>query len=240
MPRIVVAFARDEKVQPYIDALHACGVAPTDTWLANPQRLAGLDPDILLDDAAGLLLTGGADLDPALYGESPAPGVPLDEPLADRDRMEWELLAGARERRLPVLAICRGLQVLNVFHGGSLWQDLELQGGYAGHDYATDAGHPPDRQAHVVEPIDDRHPAQRFFAAAGRVVVNSRHHQAVRRPGEGLVTAATAPDGLIEAMAVDDPRWWAWGVQWHPENLIGDAVHRTLFTDFLAAAEDRR
>jgi putative glutamine amidotransferase len=239
VPRIVVAFSRDEKVQPYVDALLACGLPATDTWLANPPRLAGLDPDILLDDAAGLLLTGGADLDPALYGESPAPGVRLDEPLADRDRMEWDLLAGARDRRLPVLAICRGMQLLNVFQGGSLWQDLELQGGYRGHDLSTDAGNPLERPAHVVEPVGDRHPAQRFFAAAGRVVVNSRHHQAVRRLGGGLVTSAVSPDGVVEAVAVDDPSWWARGVQWHPENLTADPVHRALFLDFLAAAESR-
>lgn len=240
MLRIVVAFARDEKAAPYVDALLSCGLAPTETWLANPQRLAGLDPDILLDEAGGLLLTGGADLDPALYGETPAPGVSLDEPLHDRDRMEWDLLTGARERRLPVLAICRGMQLLNVFHGGSLWQDLELQAGYPGHDFSTDAGFAPDRQAHGVEAVADGHPAQRYYARAGRVTVNSRHHQAVRRVGDGLVTAAVAPDGVVEAMAVEDPRWWAWGVQWHPENLVAEPVHRALFTEFLAAAESRR
>jgi putative glutamine amidotransferase len=154
--------------------------------------------------------------------------------------MELALVAGARARRLPVLAICRGLQVLNVTLGGTLWQDLPLEQGISGHDFTKRDGFPLDHPAHPIAPVALDHPIARWLARVDGTPVNSRHHQAVHAPGAGLVAAAHAPDGVVEAMTWEDPAWWVWGVQWHPENLIAAAPQRALFEEFLAAVREVR
>jgi len=234
--RIAVAYLREDRVGPYLAALEACGL--------EPARAARITPALERDDAlarleasSGLLLTGGADLQPALYGEVPDPAAGLDEPVPERDRLEWELLARARDLRLPVFGICRGHQMVNVFLGGALHQDIELATGLGGHVCYADRGFALDHLAHPVLATAAAHPFARALAAWGKPLpVNSRHHQAVRRPGTGMVVTATAPDGLVEATALDDPDWWVRTVQWHPENLVGDPAQRRLFLDFLAAA----
>lgn len=191
-------------------------------------------PDLpaALDAACGLVLCGGADLHPRYYGEEPIAEarVSLQE---GRDEMEWALLAAARQRRLPVWGICRGMQVVNVFLGGSLWQDLALQrsGSLAHH-----VGHPADALLHRVAVT-----AAGRGSGMGEVLgrepawVNSRHHQAVRRPGEGLLAVATSADGLVEAQVLAGGDWWVESVEWHPENLMAMAQQRALAARFLAA-----
>ena len=122
---VLVSAATAAKAAPYVAALTVAGVPGESIRVVTP---AGTAPDVaeLAAGAAGLLLCGGADVDPRRYGEEPLPGDGV-EPVPERDALEWELLAAARDRRLPVWAICRGFQVLNVFFGGSLWQDLPLQ-----------------------------------------------------------------------------------------------------------------
>src|SRR6187455_2221037 len=112
MPNIVVAYIKEDKVAPYIDALAAVGVAESEIFRATPMRLADVDSRELRDWADGLLLTGGADIQPALYGEGRIAEAKLDVPAPDRDQMEWDLLAAAREAKIPVFGICRGHQTL--------------------------------------------------------------------------------------------------------------------------------
>jgi len=243
MPRILVSYGRDEKLAPYVTALTACGVSADDIVRLSPGLQDGKSSAQWLADVDGLLLSGGADVEPQRYGETPAPGIELDSPSPERDELEFGLFAAARERRMPVLAICRGLQLANVALGGSLWQDLTVQGGISGHDCGSDRGFPRDYLAHpvdAVDPVDEAHPAARWLATHRALPVNSRHHQAIRRQSDELATFAAAPDGIVEGIVSRDPDWWLWGVQWHPENLVGQAAHRELFTHFLTASEEAR
>ena len=147
----------------------------------------------------------------------------------ERDELEWSLLDLARERRLPVWGICRGLQVLNVYLGGSLWQDLPTQ---APSQVDHSRSETPDVLAHTVKviapdaPIGDR-------LTRDIPLVNSRHHQAVRRAADGFVPVALSPDGLVEAAVLDRDDWWVRAVQWHPENLVELAQQRALWIDFI-------
>jgi putative glutamine amidotransferase len=158
----------------------------------------------------GLVLAGGTDVDPGLYG---AEADPLTEdPDKQRDAMEQRLLRQALERDLPVLAICRGMQLFNVTHrGGTLVQDIE------GHKVAL----------HDATIGDGTALAEIF--GAGKRSLNSRHHQAVGMPGEGLIVSARAADGVIEALERRDRRFTL-AVQWHPEDLMPQ--DRALFEAF--------
>ena len=237
MPRILIAYLREDKVEPYVDALVAAGLDRGEAVRVTPASAAALDLRELADGADGLLLTGGADVETHLYGEEPVPAANLDPPVPERDRLELDLLARARERELPVFAICRGHQMLHVFLGGTLYQDLALQAGRPGHDRFLEDGYRPDFRAHEVVATGADHPfAHRLRELGDPLPVNSRHHQGVRRPGAGMVVTALASDGVVEASALDHPDWWVRSVQWHPENLVADPAQRALFTDFLAAA----
>ena len=202
----------------------------------------------LLHGAAGLVLGGGADIEPGRYGEEPLAAAGL-ELWPRRDALEWELLAAARQRRLPVWGVCRGFQVLNVFLGGTLWQDLPAQRpGPVAHDMDQE----PDLLAHSIEVLAAGAPMGERLAAAGtRPRVNSRHHQGVKRLAPGLLPVAAAPDGLIEAAVLTGEGgatatlaaggrapdgWWVRGVAWHPENLIALPEQLALWRDFAAAA----
>jgi len=202
-------------------------------------RVAGLLPLVLsplddpgthrrvLDAAGGLLLTGGEDIDPARYGE-PVDGTRRIS--LERDEMEFELLQLALERALPVLAICRGMQLLNVVLGGTLYQDLASDFDAAiSHDSWKDV----DASIHTVRPagpalLDD-------VFADEPTVQNSAHHQGIERLAADLEPVGYAPDGLIEAVEyrMADGGWTV-GVQWHPERKIDrdDGVNRRLFEAF--------
>jgi putative glutamine amidotransferase len=190
-----------------------------------------------LDGIHGLMLTGGNDLAPALYGE------PADATVVDldprRDEFEIQLVAEARRRNLPILGICRGVQLLNVACGGSLVQDIPSQvPGALEHRFKV-----PEHQsfflAHELwlEPgtLLDRLMRERL-SDADACEVNSRHHQAVKRVALGFRVSATAPDGVIEA--IEDPSaGFCLGVQWHPENFWRTGEFRPLFEGFLEAAQ---
>jgi len=237
MPRIVVAFLEEDKVGAYLAPLADCGVAATDLVLASPARTAGVDLAAVVADADGLLLTGGDDIQPCLYRQARRAGAGLDPPSAERDQLEWDLLAAAEARRLPVLGVCRGLQMLNVYCGGTLHQDIELETGLPGHACFVSAGFARDHLAHDVEPTGADHPFAERLRRHGRFPVNSRHHQAVAELGAGLVATARAPDGLVEALAHGAGGWWARAVEWHPENLTArHPVHLELHADFVEAA----
>lgn len=192
--------------------------------------LSGDEADLsrLFSLCDGLLLTGGHDVSPALYGQSPLPVCGACSP--ERDRMESILLRLAMAENKPVLGICRGLQFMNAALGGSLWQDLPSQhpSGISHH------GAPPyDRPVHAVTVLPDT-PLSAVLGESS-LPVNSYHHQAVRELAPCLRPMALSPDGLVEA-AWHPEMHFLWGVQWHPEfSFRTDAASRSLFRAFVDA-----
>jgi putative glutamine amidotransferase len=189
-----------------------------DSYVAPLQRAGGVAvllavdtraPLELLDRIDGLLLIGGADVDPASYGAERDPGT--EATYGDRDRFEIALLRGALERGLPVLGICRGMQILNVALGGTLEQDL----------VAGDGSHPHRRVRGTFDGNDHTvvlEPGSLAARAVGEEahLAHCHHHQAVLQLGEGLVVSGRAEDGVIEAVEHVNGSW-VLGVQWHPE-----------------------
>ncbi|MFS8640616.1 MAG: gamma-glutamyl-gamma-aminobutyrate hydrolase family protein [Symbiobacteriaceae bacterium] len=185
----------------------------------------------VLERLDGLLLAGGDDLDPLLYGELPLPGTGRIDP--ERDRAELAYARQAVRRDMPTLGICRGHQVLAVAFGGALWQDIPTQvPGAIKHRQEAPADYP----THPVAIA----PGTRLAALLGpERLVNSRHHQAVKRVPEGWVASAHAPDGVIEAMEHPERRF-VLSVQWHPENFQGQPYNfDSLFEAFVDAARRR-
>ena len=182
---------------------------------------------------AGILIPGGVDMDPATYGEAPHEKLGRIDP--DRDRVELQLTRWCVEDKKPLLGLCRGLQVINVAQGGTLFQDLEAQlDGAIRHDYFPTYGFERDHLSHdvAVEPSS----RLRALVDLERLPVNSMHHQGVKRLGMGLVACARASDGLIEAVESANGHWMV-GVQWHPEVFEADDPHtRDLFRGFVDAA----
>src|SRR5438105_1339381 len=188
----------------------------------------------------GLLLTGGDDVAPARYGE--APHATVVEAEAGRDDFELALIHAARARQLPIFAICRGIQVLNVACGGTLVQDIPS---YVAGALTHSLPCPPNQAfslAHEIwiekDSLLSRLMRERL-ADVDTCDVNSRHHQAVKTVAAGFTVSATAPDGVIEA--IEDPAArFCMGVQWHPENFWRTGEFRALFEAFLEAAQDRK
>jgi putative glutamine amidotransferase len=227
MPLIAITACR--KLEDYRQAiLHVGGdVRIVDPTMVLEQALAG---------AGGLMLTGGDDVAPARYGESTHPEVVEVEP--ERDEFEIALVQESRRRNLPIFAICRGVQVLNVAFGGSLVQDIPSQVPGALQHKLTVPPHQSYALAHEVwfekdsllgSLLKDR------LSDADSCEVNSRHHQAVKQVADGFRVTATAPDGVIEA--IEDPgARFCLGVQWHPENFWRTGEFRALFEGFVQAA----
>ena len=186
-----------------------------------------------LREMDGLLLSGGADIAPARYHTAPSPQLGSVEP--ERDAFELELFAAARANGLPILAICRGLQLVNVATGGTLWQDLPSERpGAVVHQQA---------EARSLRTHDVRiQPGTRTAGALGveSLGTNSMHHQAVRELGGGLTATGWAADGVIEALESSDGGSWLVGVQWHPEDLGDGGPDDGLFRAFVTAAAERR
>ena len=183
----------------------------------------------------GLLLSGGSDLDPSYYGEKPVPE--LDVTLPERDAFEMALVEHVLDRGVPVFGICRGLQVLNVALGGTLYQDLPSQ--YSSDGLIAHRQKMPKWQwTHEVEVDDNSEMAQIMDSVDLRV--NSYHHQAVKNLAEPLSVVAQACDGVVEAAEYPDlSERWIVGVQWHAEAMrdTQSPEHRNLFTAHVAAAE---
>lgn len=223
--RIALTLDRDvspSKKNDYIQSLLDAGFAREEIVVLGPGSTASGEFD-------GVVLGGGCDVDPARYGEvarSDA-NVEIDR---GRDDLDFAVFDAARRAGAPVLAICRGMQVVNVALGGDLVQDLPTERpSPLVHD--TPDGE-RTRREHEVSLVPGTRLAS--LADADRLSVNSRHHQAVRRLGEGLVPCATAPDGLLEAAEAGPGEPWLVAVQWHPENLApaGDPASRRLFAEF--------
>lgn len=217
--------------QRYVRVLSSLGAVP---WLIP---LLPDDVDTLratYDRLDGLFLTGGVDVDPSHYGEPKHPNCGHTDP--DRDAVEMTLVRWALDDHKPILAVCRGFQVLNVACGGTLFQDVGAQCPAAiKHDYFPTACGTPTRDylAHDVRVS----PRSRLAGYLGNesVPVNSMHHQGIKALAPTLVPSAWAPDGLIEG--VEGPNGhYVVAVQWHPEELTAQDGQRRLFTEFLAAA----
>jgi putative glutamine amidotransferase len=197
-----------------------------------PLILPVMDPALApaaLAPFAGLVLPGGGDVDPACYLESPGPQTGSVDP--DRDAWELACARAALEAHVPLLAICRGAQVLNVALGGSLIQDVPTATG-VNHSWATRY----DEQVHHV--AISPHSRLAGLLGADEVGTNSLHHQAVGRPGTGVAPVAWAPDGTVEAFEVDG-RPEVVAVQWHPELMAADAVQQRLFRSLVDTATRR-
>jgi putative glutamine amidotransferase len=226
MPRI--AITPTTAIADYEEAIRRAG---GDVW-----RLSFTEDRVeeVVQHADGVLLTGGGDVDPALYGASPHPTFDPAEP--GRDAYELALVRAALAARRPILAICRGIQILNVARGGTLIQHIP-------DDLADPLNHriPQPRTAHAHDvwitrdSLLDRLLHER--EDDDTLPVNSRHHQAIHAVGSGLVVTATAPDGVIEA--VEDPALrFCLGVQWHPENYWRTGEFSALFAGLITAADD--
>lgn len=201
----------------YTDAVYAAGGRPVlMPVVVDP-------PSGLLDGFDGLVLTGGGDLDPTLYGEDPDPTVYGVRP--ERDAFETALYREALDRDLPVLAICRGMQLVNVLRGGSLIQELEV-------DVEHWQKSPAAEASHKVDVLPDAELATTFGRST--VGVNSYHHQGLKELGSGLRVTATC-GAVIEAVEAVDARLVA--VQWHPEQMAAsDPLQAALFEALVTAA----
>jgi gamma-glutamyl-gamma-aminobutyrate hydrolase PuuD len=229
-PMPVIGITSCRKIEDYRQAmLHAGGeVRIIEPSMGVKQALAGID---------GLMLTGGDDIGPSRYGESQHEKVVEVDP--ERDEFEIPLAAEARTRGLPILAICRGVQVLNVAAGGTLVQDIPSQVTGALEHRLEVPPHSSFELAHEIW-IDKDTLLSRLMSdrlsGADTCEVNSRHHQAVRQVAPGFRVSATAPDGIIEA--IEDPdALFCLGVQWHPENFWRTGEFRPLFEGFLEASQ---
>ena len=223
MPRISIAPC--SKLHDYEESVRRAG---GDVHLVT----AGESAMDVVARSAGILLAGGGDVLPAIYGHDPH--ASFDAAEAGRDEFELELVRLATEADVPVLAICRGIQVVNVARGGTLVQHIPDEvTGAVDHDVRE----PRVAIAHEVwvtaGSLLDR--LMRETEEDGGFPVNSRHHQAIKTIGSGLITTATAPDGVVEAVEDPSKRFFL-GVQWHPENFYRTGEFRALFEGFIEAA----
>jgi putative glutamine amidotransferase len=215
--RVLVPFRHPHKLKPYLDAIVAVGMEPVPADVSGP---------VSLGDVRGLMLMGGTDVNPNLYTANR--WAETDVPDDVRDQVELDLIDLALAKNLPLFAICRGLQILNVYHGGTLVQHLSCA------------------SKHDIECDNKAQPAHEILISPGSLLgeiadglrwgVNSRHHQAADRVGHGLrVTARDAEDGTIEALERPD-KPFVLAVQWHPEDQVRECPEQAnLFRAFSEA-----
>lgn len=231
-PRILVTASRGDAVTDYLEALREAGAEPIRAEPGDPARR-------LLDDAHGVLLTGGIDVDPASYHAPASPLVHETEP--ERDVFEIDVLRAAQELQIPTLCICRGLQIANVAYGGTLLDDIPTQLGPDGQvRHRVAEGNRSARgliREHVVR-IDEESLLARIVGSTA-LVTGSRHHQAVDAIAHDLRVVGRTPDGIVEALEARfvSPFWLA--VQWHPEctREFDDGASRAIFRALANAAQ---
>jgi putative glutamine amidotransferase len=225
----VIGVSRCSKLDDYVASVERSGARVRVLEVSESPRT-------VLGVIDGVLLTGGGDVDPAFYGEARHESIQDAEP--GRDEFELDLARRAMEGDVPVLAICRGAQVLNVAAGGTLVQDIPTA-------VTTELSHritePKNCVAHDIQVARD----SRLHSALGDAVsascacrVNSRHHQSVGKLGHNIKASATAFDGVIEGIEAPDATFCV-GVQWHPENFWRTGEFKPLFDAFVAAARER-
>ncbi len=190
----------------YLDGIKAAGGLP----VVLPLEMSEEDANQVVETCDGFLFTGGQDVSPVLYGMKDATGTIVASP--ERDKMETLLLSKALQADKAVLGICRGLQFINVFLGGTLWQDLPSQ---HPSEIAHRQGKPYGVPSHQVQLSGDL----QTLLGKDILEVNTLHHQAVKDLAKGLTAMAIAPDGIVEAVQMLGKRF-VWAVQWHPEYLF--------------------
>ena len=227
----LIAIGQNRKMEDYLESVRRAGGEPVEVVVG------GESPDQVLSRVDGLMLTGGGDVDPKLYGEKPHDSFQAAE--TGRDEFEIALAKAAVQKGIPLLAICRGMQVLNVAMGGTLVQDIPSQvtgalqhsvpqprAGNAHEVWVADGS---KLQALLRDHMDDGETCH----------VNSRHHQSVKQVAKGFEVTATSPDGVIEAMEMPDAPYCV-AVQWHPENFWRTGEFRELFEGLIQAANKRK
>jgi putative glutamine amidotransferase len=217
--------------QRYVETLRTAGAVP---WLIPllPHDLGTMNS--IFDRLDGVFLTGGVDVDPSQYGEKPHPLCGRTDP--DRDAIEILLLKHAIAQKLPVLAVCRGIQILNVACGGTLYQDVTAQVPSAmKHDYFPTVVQPS--RSYLAHPISvERGTRLGDILGESSVPVNSMHHQAIKDLAPGLKPSAHAPDGIIEAVEGTNGQFLV-AVQWHPEELAETQPGmKRIFSSFVSEA----
>jgi putative glutamine amidotransferase len=211
----------------YLESIRRAGGEPVELDYQRDE------PGDVVRRSHGLLLTGGGDVDPTLYGEAPHETFQASEP--GRDAYEVALIRAAAASDLPILAICRGMQVLNVALGGTLLQDIPSMVNGAVHHVISEPRYAIAHEVWVAS-------GSRLDRLMGDTLegetcqVNSRHHQAVKTVAAGWDVSGTAPDGVIEAIEQSGDRFRL-AVQWHPENFWRTGEFRPLFEGFIEAAQ---
>jgi putative glutamine amidotransferase len=222
----IIGIAPCRSLPDYVESVRRAGGEPR---VLDPIKDL---PGQVVGEVHGLLMTGGVDIDPGRYGEARHEAVTGVEP--DRDAFEFALLLAARDAKLPVFGICRGLQVMNVALGGTLVQDIGSQlSGALPHTVSV----PPCAIAHDVWVSKGSRLwtlMQDKMVDADTCSVNSRHHQSIKSVAPGFTVTATAPDGVIEAIECGNSTFCL-GVQWHPENFWRTGEFRPLFEGFIEA-----
>jgi putative glutamine amidotransferase len=217
--------------QSYLRAVELAGAVPVLIPITQQQTTLRA----IYEHIYGLLLVGGADIQPQRYHEQPHPALGKTDP--KRDWVEFSIASWALADGMPILGICRGIQVLNVMFGGSLWQDIGTQASDA-IEHNFHPGYAYNRLSHAVRL--ERHSRLAEVFGALEVKVNSLHHQAVKKVGKGLRVTARAPDGIIEGLEGNGTAWVA-GVQWHPEWLLGDDPRmKGLFETFVVKCREHQ
>lgn len=213
----------------YLNAIEKAGGTPVLVGRPDKEEVARL-----IASCDAVFLTGGDDVVPELYGAEKSPLCGKVDP-SDRDRVEWDILDHAYSRKMPILGVCRGMQVMNAHLGGTLYQDIhgEMESSIK-HDFHKDENGDKlrrDLPAHEMRII----PNTLFYRIIGenKISVNSLHHQGVKDLAQKFKQSGSAPDGLIEAMEhIEHP--FCIGVQWHPEEM-GDTASQKLFQAFVLA-----
>jgi putative glutamine amidotransferase len=211
---------------PYLYAVQQAGGVP----VMLPPQLSKASLERLARGLDGLLLTGGGDIDPTVFGETPHATV--SEVAPARDTLELAAVRFALDRRLPILAVCRGIQLLNVALGGTLFQDVRSDPGTQIEHSQPEARNQPTHKVQVK-------PGSRLAETLGtdELEVNSMHHQAVKTLGTGLSSVAWAPDQIVEGVELTDSERFVLGVQWHPEELVSHSEPaRRLFAALVQSA----
>lgn len=233
--RIAISVSEKDKARgknsPYFRALVAARAVEDELQLVNanerdPLRVERLD---------GVLFAGGEDVDPGFYGEQRK--YESVEVNRARDEFELSLLKRALDRRLPILGICRGIQLLNVGFGGTLYQDLDEDAAPGLDHRQTDSGKARNEITHTVTITEPE--SLLAGAVQGSCRVNSIHHQAIRHLGRGLKVSAHSEDGLVEAIEAADDYPFLLAVQWHPEEIVDRPEQRRILEEFVAKCRER-
>jgi putative glutamine amidotransferase len=234
--RIALSVSEKEKASgvnsPYFQSLLAAGAEESEIELVSASDA----PRVRAGDYDGILFAGGEDVDPSFYGEKKQhENVHAHRP---RDEFELALLEGALARRAPIFGICRGVQMINVGFGGSLYQDMNEDAEPQIEHRQTDLGKSRQEPTHTVLVTDSE--SNLGAIVQGACHVNSLHHQAIKRVGRGLKVTARSEDGFVEAVESAEEYPFLVAVQWHPEEMVtNSAEQRELFVRFVTKCRER-